>query len=48
MRSPTSIETTANITVLRLDFIQTGPGTHSAPYPMGTTGSFPGGEASGA
>jgi hypothetical protein len=28
--------------------VQTGSGAHSASYPMGTRGSFPGGKAAGA
>jgi hypothetical protein len=28
--------------------VQTGSGAHPAPYPMGTTGSFPWGKAAGA
>jgi len=28
--------------------VQTGSGAHTASYPMGTRGSFPGGKAAGA
>jgi hypothetical protein len=31
-----------------LHVVQTGSGAHPASYPMGTGGSFPGGEAAGA
>jgi len=29
-------------------FVQTGSGAHPASYPVGTSGSFPGGKAAGA
>jgi hypothetical protein len=33
--------------ILFIVVVQTGPGVHPTSYPMGTGGSFPGGEAAG-